>query len=430
MSNHINNLPPVGDFNDYQKGQRALTMLLNLPSFSGSPVTRFDRWIKLFENVVAMSNWTDEEKVNMLITKMTDKAHDILQNILESYTVDYEEIKGILYERFHGNETEDFYQKKFDKIERKPQETILDYAFRLKTIFQRAYPTKTDDTAADEATRLKFLRQKFLQGFELSLRNKIRHKTVKDFEEFVSETEKYAIRTEEDKDEKEKREFVNAVSKPTETPEIKEWVAAIGKQCESINSFANNFKHGPQKSDNSPNKQPETNEQLKKLTEAMAEFLNSTPFRPKLQYDQRPQAPFPFPNKLHFPNGLQQNYQTNQFRPNFVGAPQQNRFAHQNRSISQQVFQQPQQNPYRQANFLARQMNPGLSQNTVTCNFCGHRGHTQDTCKKMQQQAHESGHPPICYNCRGIGHIARNCNMPPNQNRPNIPGSQRNQENA
>ena len=87
-----------------------------------------------------MSNWSDEEKVNMLITKMTDRAHDILQNVLESYTVRYDNIKAILHERFHGSETEDYYQKKFDGSERKPQETVLDYAFRLKTIFQRAYP--------------------------------------------------------------------------------------------------------------------------------------------------------------------------------------------------------------------------------------------------------------------------------------------------
>ena len=131
---------PAGNLNDYQKGQRALTMLIQLPNFSGGPATRFDRWIKLFENIVAMSNWSDDEKVNMLITKMTDRAHDILQNVLESYTVRYDNIKAILHERFHGSETEDYYQKKFDGSERKPQETVLDYAFRLKTIFQRAYP--------------------------------------------------------------------------------------------------------------------------------------------------------------------------------------------------------------------------------------------------------------------------------------------------
>jgi hypothetical protein len=55
----------LGDLNDLKKGNRALTMLLQLPNFSGGPKSiRFDRWIKLFDNIVAMSNWKDDETVN------------------------------------------------------------------------------------------------------------------------------------------------------------------------------------------------------------------------------------------------------------------------------------------------------------------------------------------------------------------------------
>ncbi|KZS20520.1 Uncharacterized protein APZ42_012773 [Daphnia magna] len=54
----------------------------------------FDRWIKLFENVVEMSNWNEDEKINMLIPKISDTANEIMQNILDSNTQDYEEIKA------------------------------------------------------------------------------------------------------------------------------------------------------------------------------------------------------------------------------------------------------------------------------------------------------------------------------------------------
>ncbi|KAI9555894.1 hypothetical protein GHT06_018413 [Daphnia sinensis] len=55
----------------------------------------FDRWIKLFEIGLAKSNWNDDEKINMLITKMTDTANEFLKNILESCTQDYKEIKAL-----------------------------------------------------------------------------------------------------------------------------------------------------------------------------------------------------------------------------------------------------------------------------------------------------------------------------------------------
>ena len=71
----------VSDLAILYSGQCALTMLFQLPAFSGSPVVRFDRWIKQFESVTAMSDWDDDETILMLTTKMTDKANNILQNI-------------------------------------------------------------------------------------------------------------------------------------------------------------------------------------------------------------------------------------------------------------------------------------------------------------------------------------------------------------
>ncbi len=82
------------DLQSVHKGNRAVTMLLQVPSFNGDPSTmRFDRWIKLFDNIVAMSSWTDDEIVNMLVTKLTGAANEMLQNILDSVTKENEEIK-------------------------------------------------------------------------------------------------------------------------------------------------------------------------------------------------------------------------------------------------------------------------------------------------------------------------------------------------
>ncbi|KAK4007625.1 hypothetical protein OUZ56_012779 [Daphnia magna] len=150
------------DLQELQKGQHAQTMLIQPQNFTGGPSTRFDRWIKLFENIVAMSNWNEKETMNMLVTKMAGSAHDILQNILESVTQDYKEVKRLLQERFHGNENQDFFQTQLEEVKRHPGEAILDYGFRLKNIFEHGYPKGEDDTKTDETTRLQMLRQKFL----------------------------------------------------------------------------------------------------------------------------------------------------------------------------------------------------------------------------------------------------------------------------
>jgi hypothetical protein len=116
-------------------------MLNHIQNYTGGQAVRFDRWIKLFDNVVAMSNWNNSDIISMLSTKMTGEAYDFIQNILESDTQDNIKIKALFQENFHGDEDADFYRDKFDEIRRKPKENILNYAFRLKTIYQRAYPS-------------------------------------------------------------------------------------------------------------------------------------------------------------------------------------------------------------------------------------------------------------------------------------------------
>ncbi|KAK4021380.1 hypothetical protein OUZ56_003297 [Daphnia magna] len=106
--------------------------------------------------------------MNLLMTKMAGSAHDILQNILESVTQDYKEVKR-LQERFHGNENQEFFQTQLEEVKRHSGEAILDYGFRLKNIFEHGYPKEEEETKIDETTRLQMLRQKFLQGLDKTL---------------------------------------------------------------------------------------------------------------------------------------------------------------------------------------------------------------------------------------------------------------------
>ena len=66
--------------------------------FTKGQAVHFDHWIKLFDNVVAMSNWNNSDIFSMLSTKMTGEAYDFLQNILGSDTRDYTKIKALFQE--------------------------------------------------------------------------------------------------------------------------------------------------------------------------------------------------------------------------------------------------------------------------------------------------------------------------------------------
>ena len=198
----------LADLQSVHKGNRAVTMLLQVPSFNGDPSTmRFDRWIKLFDNIVAMSNWTDDEIVNMLVTKVTGATNEMLQNILDSVTKEYAEIKKLLQERFHGNEDQDYFQSQLEEVKRKPGENVLEYGFRLKNVFERGYPKQTE-----ENTRFAMLRHKFLSGLDIPLKNKVRYKKFKHYEELLHETEKYDRRIESENEENNRQVSVDAVT--------------------------------------------------------------------------------------------------------------------------------------------------------------------------------------------------------------------------
>ncbi|KAI9549809.1 hypothetical protein GHT06_006781 [Daphnia sinensis] len=185
----------------------------------------------------ALTNITRDEKESR---DQEGEAYDLLQNILESSdTYAYEDIKKLFQENYHGSEDIDFYQNHFDEIQRKPKENILNYAYRLKTLYTRAYPSTNQETPEEKITQLRLLRQKFLQGLEPELQNIVKHKTVSTFEELVSITQKYAKRVQSDIIEKDKRIFVNAVASTQNETAI---LQAIEKQSDHINSIASCLK--------------------------------------------------------------------------------------------------------------------------------------------------------------------------------------------
>ena len=189
-----------------------MRMIENLPNFSGGPGQRFDDWISKFERICTFTDWTAGDMAQILVTKMTDLAYDVIQDVLEQDVRTYSDLKDKLIERFHGNETTEYYQEKFDKCVRKTGETIPNFAFRLKKLFKRAFPV--EEPVSDDVQKQNdaLLRRQFLKGLDPSLRAKVRYKTLETFQELVTETNIQDIRKQQEDEEKDRHQFINAVT--------------------------------------------------------------------------------------------------------------------------------------------------------------------------------------------------------------------------
>jgi hypothetical protein len=232
---------PSQNFSDTYKGRGAMTMLNQIQNYTGSPAVRFDRWIKLFDNVVAMSNWNNAYIVNMLSTKMSGEAHDFLQNIMERVTQEYSSIKSLFQENFHGDEDSDYYQGKFDEIQRKPKENILNYAFHFKKMYQRLSfkQTRIGGRKSDSAT---FSPSEMFARPRAGATTYCTLQKVFYFEELVAVTQKYATKVQLDQHSKDQNVFVNAVAANDQKDSL--IVQAIEKQNETIFAIVTSLKMG------------------------------------------------------------------------------------------------------------------------------------------------------------------------------------------
>jgi hypothetical protein len=470
-----NGVKEVRTFSDTHKGRGAITMLNQIQNYTGSPAVRFDRWIKLFDNVVAMSNWNNSDIVSMLSTKMSGEAYDFLQNIMESDTIDYNKIKALFQENFHGDEDADFYQEKFDEMQRKPKENILNYAFRLKTIYQRAYPSNKLETQVEKSSQLQFLRQKFLQGLEPELQHIIRYKKVSSFQELVAITQKYAKRVQLEQNDKEKKVFVNAVSTDQNDSLL---IKAIEKQSDSINAIATSLKFGNKPAEPTTFQNPATvnsnfSQQMEQLTESMinlggllsssiqkdisrnlqrggqsngynqqnqSSFFNPAPqnnfnkSRPGNRFQQPPSGPpaetFNFSGRPLLPHFTQPNFPQQQLAPpsnyptsQFQQLPQP--FPRATQQPPPQQFQQPPRPP--QVTFQQPNQNFNPRPSAMRCTNCGLSNHNIETCFRAQRSALDAN---VCFYCKMSGHRANLCPNRPNVIRSALPGSTQTQGNA
>lgn len=339
-------------FLDIQRQQQAISLLQSLNAFSGSsPVdglkpVGFKQWVRQFEAIVKIAKWTEESKVNLLSTKLTDLAADALEEFFRKNKgrQTYEVVKKFLIDRFHSNETRQLFVKEYKECRREAGETIIDFAWRLKKLFSLAYPQIGNQSSSSAMDSV--LMDKFIEGLPFEIRYKVKHKEFARFDDLVKVANKFSNSYDEERREKDERKLVaqiKHVSYQTE-PQI------MGEMRE-----------------------------LKMQTQAILEEMKQVAaFQSRQMYQQGPtepnQTPWHGQQRSPFPSYNGQNQFQNQgsFRS---GATRQGRVNNQRKNYNPSAF----------------------------CEYCNTPGHFRNECRQYLISI------GACFHCQQTGHVRAQC---------------------
>ena len=386
-----------------QQENQTMNLIINLPSFSGNSSlrgisgTRFEMWIRTFESILEMANFEDRRKVKILSSKLLDTAAESLDEFIRANpenTISYAAAKAHLMNRFHGSETREMYEKEYRFCIKQSGESVLDYAHRLRKLFQHAYPLTEKERNLPDVMNMrdKFIRDKFISGLPKKLKERVKFKTFSKFEDLIQHATKYEVSIQEMEEEKKEIAYVAHIAGYTLPP-----VKSIADTLQEIQSEVLLLK----------NKETVAALREKNLERENNQNKINFQFRNESNTYQQPhnqsfpqQAPYFQPMR----NEMPQPYPHEQYPPRIIRRPQQTGHEY---------------NPSTGYNQSPLQPNTYNQQTYSPCKRCGKSGHYAKNCLAQ----HPINPPAQCYNCWRFGHFAKDCRAPPTNNYVNHQGN-------
>ena len=242
----------------------ALALLQSVPVFNGDRDTAIDGWLNQITTIMDVTSWTDKQKLRVVASKLTGRPLDIFQNLSTGENPDLTEIITEFAKQI-SPALESFYVREFLEGKQKPGETVPDFAFRLKTLYNKAFPDEQND--AIKQARLK---DHFVNGLDIFIRFKFQDCKDKyaTFDALVTAAYQADLAKKAKKEELSRTNYVNAITHPSSEMET---------LCEAIHKLTTNISAINEK-------QASTIEKLDKLTNPMQNRFSPKPYRGKTNF--------------------------------------------------------------------------------------------------------------------------------------------------
>ncbi len=107
--------------------------------------SNWEEWTHHFENVAAVNEWDNANKLKWLKVRLTGRAQTAFQHLPEETREDYKQASRALKERFEPASRKCRYQAEFQTKRKKKTEGWADYAEELRSLANKAYPELNED---------------------------------------------------------------------------------------------------------------------------------------------------------------------------------------------------------------------------------------------------------------------------------------------
>ena len=151
--------------------------------FNGDNQAKFIPWIKSIDKCAVINNLPEDQKIHLAFQYSVGRVSDFIQRHLEhNNNVTWEQLKRELESRFGEIKSREIKFAELTKLRQKPSENVQNFAERILTLAEDAYPNIGNDLPVVEQQLIMFFTDGLSQS---SVRSKIIRENPRTFQDAV-----------------------------------------------------------------------------------------------------------------------------------------------------------------------------------------------------------------------------------------------------
>ena len=173
--------------NHNNETNRNTSKIPKIPAFSDDK-DLIDSYLQRFERFAEINKWEREEWAVYLSALLTGKALEVYSRLSDDDAMNYQTLKNALLKRY--NLTENGYRQKFRTCKAQMDESIDEFATRMKTYLEK-WIELSDSEKTYEGIRDLILKEQILDACPSSLKIHLQERETNNLEELLKVAEKY-----------------------------------------------------------------------------------------------------------------------------------------------------------------------------------------------------------------------------------------------